>query len=140
MGKGSNGMKTDLKVLSDAELVGRFNELAVQMGEDCQNFATRSYNRRATQMRAVDDELFYRGKLDALLPGMQSENLWIQYFSATHCRSIAPAEVMVVLERLNQLDRPGTNTFPGSVAGEAWTSLNIIRSGRAVERIRSPRE
>lgn len=133
-------MKTDLTVLSDAELVERFNELALQLGSLCENLETRSYNRRLPHMRAVSDELFHRGKLDALLPGMQNENLWTQYYSAVHCRSIAPAENLAVLERLAKLFKQGPLAYPGSVAGEAWTSLNILRSGHAVERTRPPRE
>lgn len=133
-------MKIDLKTLSDAELVERFNELAVQMGALCENISTRSYNRLFPHMSAVDDELYHRGKLDALRPGMQNEDLWIQYYSAVHCRTIAPAESRAVIERLAALFKTGPLAYPGSVAGEAWTSLNILRSGHATERKRPPRE
>lgn len=133
-------MKTSLTVLSDAELVERFNALAVEMGFDSKYAETRSYNRRFTSMAAIEDELFHRGRLGALLPGMRNEDPWIQYFSAAYCRSIAPTESLEVVERLAKLDTPGSITYPGSVAGEARISLDIIRRGDAVERHRSPRE
>lgn len=133
-------MKADLKILSDAELVERFNELAIRMGFDCKYAETRSYNRRFKLMSAIDDELFYRGRRDVLLPGMLNEDLWVQYFSAVHCYWIAPAESTATLERLAELDKPGSLTYPGSVAGEASISLDIQRRGHAVERTRPPRE
>lgn len=120
-------MKIDLKKLSDAELVERFNEIAVEMGHDSDSCLTRSYSRRFEQMEDVVDELVSRDRLDALRPSMQDTDPWVRCFAAQRCREIASTESEKTLEEVGRIDY-------GTVGSEARTSLWIVRQGWAVPR------
>lgn len=115
-------MKVDLKKMSEADLVERFNAIAVDMGYDSDSCLTRSYNRRFAQMKDVFDELDSRSKRDALIPGMRHDEPWVRCFSAEYCREIAPDQWERTLEEVGRIKY-------GTVGSQARTSLRIVREG-----------
>jgi hypothetical protein len=122
-------MKADLTTLSIDELRERYNELAVLMGDDSDNWLTRSYNRRIDQQRKIIEELWSRSAIDALLVNLQHDDGWVRYFSAVSCWETAPEQAEAVLEELALIP-----LGEGRVGLEARTTLDIIRNGHFVRR------
>ncbi len=124
-------MTKDLTGRSIEQLVERFVELAILMGEDGEAGLNRPYTRKFREQYAIANELWSRSALQTLLPSLEHENPWVRYLSAANCWEIDRERTEATLEALGEIEF-------WTVGIEARISLRIFRSGDAVLRGPSP--